>query len=120
MLTLLIILTGLPFLLSVAFFFWAIADREWSAVLWCGFCSVAFGGFLFAEIDALRKGNEQVVEYRFSTDHYKVAMEVVSTSKTVYIDGVETIAETRDTTYIITGVEPIVIKNNNYERKVIE
>ena len=45
---------------------------------------------------------------------------MVSSIRTVRIDSVEVIEETRDTTYILTGKEPIMLKSNNYERKVLK
>lgn len=62
-------------------------------------------------------GNEQVVEYYFSADHYKFEQIVKVTSEKSII-GSDTLVTTKcDTTYRITGVEPILWDENHYDRK---
>ena len=90
-----------------------------AAVCFVGF-TVVYGISAGLTIDAMSKNNEQMVEYRFSSSHYNLEEEVVSSIRTVRIDSVEVIEETRDTTYILTGTEPIMLKSNNYERKVLK
>ena len=118
--TTILILTGLMLLVCAIFTFCAVAEREWGAFIYFLASSIAFGIFLGIEIDIVKKGNQELVEYRFPTSHYKVEMVISSKMNTVYVNGVETVAETRDTTYVITGVEPMAMKKDNYERKVIK
>lgn len=98
----------------------AIRDGEVAA----GVCSVGFALIYSVlagiTINVMPKNNEEMVEYRFSSAHYNLQEEVVSSIRTVRIDSVEVIEETRDTTYILTGKEPIMLKSNNYERKVLK
>lgn len=62
-------------------------------------------------------GNEQVVEYSFPADHYKFEQIVnVTNEKTVV--GSDTLVTTKcDTTYRITGIEPIVGAETNFITK---
>lgn len=90
-----------------------------AAVCFVGF-TIIYGVSVGLTIDAMSKNNEHMVEYRFSSAHYNLQEEVSSSIRTVRIDSVEVIEETRDTTYILTGKEPIMLKSNNYERKVLK
>lgn len=62
-------------------------------------------------------GNEKVVEYYFPADHYKFEQIVnVTNEKTVV--GSDTLVTTKcDTTYRITGIEPIVGHETNFSTK---
>ena len=95
----------------------AIADGEHGAVIIC-VCGLLLGGLItWSGIDACKEGNQENVELRFPSEHYTLSTEVTVTERVVIIDGESTIITTRDTTYVITGIEPI-FGCNNYERKV--
>jgi len=62
-------------------------------------------------------GNEQVIEYYFPADHYKFE-QIVKVTNEKSVIGSDTLVTTKcDTTYRITGVEPIVWDENHYNRK---
>jgi hypothetical protein len=46
--------------------------------------------------------------------------EVTVSNKTTYINGVPVVSESRDTTYILVGEEPIIIEDYHYERKTLK
>ena len=71
-------------------------------------------------IDANSKNNEALTEYRFPAAHYKLETMVTVKRCTVYVNGVETVGEERDTTYVLTGIEPIILENNHYDRKIVK
>lgn len=99
---------------------YAIKDHEIGATLWFGIC---VGLCLFTEwaiLDAKSKNNEILMEYRFPADHYKLETVVTVNKRTVYMNGVETACEERDTTYVLTGIEPIILENNHYDRNVVK
>ena len=99
---------------------YAIKDREVGAALWLGIC---IGMLIFMEwvvIDANSKNNEALTEYRFPAAHYKLETMVTVKRCTVYVNGVETVGEERDTTYVLTGIEPIILENNHYDRKIVK
>ena len=98
----------------------AFRDSEIVPGIFLFFMTVLNGFLVGVVIDSMCKGNEQLVEYRFPADHYKIETEVTVSHRTVYLNGEEVIAEDRDTTYVLTGAEPILIENPNYKRKVIE
>ena len=98
----------------------AIKDREFGAVVFTLFLTLSTGVIVAVVIDAMCKDNKQMIEYRFSAEHYKFQEEVSVSRKTIYINGVEAVEESRDTTYVLTGIEPIIIDNNNYERNVVK
>lgn len=99
---------------------YAIKDREIGAAIWLGFL-VSLCIFLEITIlDAKSKNNEALTEYRFPAAHYKLETVVTVKRCTVYVNGVETVGEERDTTYVLTGIEPILLENNHYDRKIVK
>lgn len=103
----------------LAGFITAIKDKEFGSSIFLFFFTLVSGLLIAVIINAMCRHNEQIVEYRFSAEHYTLQEEVNVTRKTVYLNGVEAVEEQRDTTYILTGIEPIIIKDNNFERNVI-
>ena len=109
-------------LLCISCLIWtiiAIKDREFGPAIFMFFFTFVTGVLVAVVIDAICKDNKQMIEYRFSAEHYKFQEEVSVSRKTIYINGVEAVEESRDTTYVLTGIEPIIIDNNNYERNVV-
>ena len=109
-------------LLCISCLIWtiiAIKDREFGPAIFMFFFTFVTGVLVAVVIDAMCKDNKQMIEYRFSAEHYKFQEEVSVSRKTIYINGVEAVEESRDTTYVLTGIEPIIIDNNNYERNVV-
>ena len=110
-------------LLFAACFFGAIACFI-KKILPIGFflvlCSIVTGLLEWVLIDAATKGNQQVVEYSFPASHYTFDKKITVTYNAVVVNGVELIEEERDTTYVLTGFEPIVNEGPNYQRKVLQ
>ena len=98
----------------------SIKDGEFGAAIFSFFFTFLAGVIVAVVIDAMCKDNKQMIEYRFSAEHYKFQEEVSISRKIIYINGVEAVEESRDTTYVLTGIEPIIIDNNNYERNVVK
>ena len=85
-------------------------------------CVVAMMSFvaLCADIYAIANDNGQEVEYRFPADHYRLFEEVTASVDTVYVNGIPTVSESRDTVYVLVGVEPIVVECHRYERNMLK
>lgn len=117
---------GVLILMSVIFagsFFGAIAcfiKKNYPIGFFLILVSIVSGGFDWLLIDAAKKDNTQTVEYSFSADHYTFDKVVTVTYKEVYHNGVKMIEEQSDTTYVLTGTEPIFNEAPNYKRKVLE
>lgn len=98
----------------------AFRDSDIGPGIWLLVMAAICGLLSGVVIDSMCKGNEELVEYRFPADHYKFETEVTVSHRTVYLEGEEVIAEDRDTTYILTGIEPIVLHDNHYKRHVLK
>lgn len=94
--------------------FIAIRDEEYGNCVILFFLLAIEGICLFANIDAIKKDNKQVIEYRFPSAHYKI--ETVVTKTSVMIDD-STSVEKNDTTFVVTGVEPIIMGGYNYDKE---
>lgn len=92
-------------------------DKEYGGTVFFCLMTVLCVIMLCGIIDAMKRQNEQVVEYYFPADHYKIEQIVTVRNEKSDI-GSNTLVTTKcDTTYRITGIEPIVWKNNHYDRK---
>lgn len=109
-----LILTSMLIIVTVIAFGLAIRDEEYGRCVVFFFALAAEALLFFADVDAIKKDNKQVVEYHFPSAHYKI--ETVVTKTSVMIND-STSLEKNDTTFVITGVEPIVMEGNNYYRE---
>lgn len=92
-------------------------DKEYGGTVFFCLMTILCMIMLFGLIDAMKRQNEQIVEYYFPADHYKLEQIVTIRNEKSAI-GSDTLVTTKcDTTYRITGIEPIVWKNNHYDRK---
>lgn len=92
-------------------------DKEYGGTVFFCLMTVLCVIMLCGIIDAMKRQNEQVVEYYFPADHYKIE-QIVTVRNEKSAIGSDTLVTTKcDTTYRITGIEPIVWKNNHYDRK---
>lgn len=98
----------------------SIRDKEWGALAFSCFLAAICGILLWADIDAMVHHNKQNVEYRFPGDHYQMFEEVTVSYKTIYLNGIPVMTESRDTTYILVGEEPIIIEDYHYQRKTLK
>ena len=90
--------------LCVAFFIHAVSEQEWGWVLFLGLSVIIEGGLLWTLIDATKMGNRETVIYSFPAETYK--LEMVVTETVTKTDTTETESR-KDTTYVLTGIEPI-------------
>lgn len=110
-----LILTSLLIIATVIAFGLAIRDEEYGKCVIFFFALALEAVLFFADADAIKKDNKQVVEYHFPAAHYKI--ETVVTKTSVMVND-STSVEKNDTTFVITGVEPIVMEDNNYHREI--
>ena len=103
----------------IIFIGFAIKEKDWSALAFLILMSTISFFILISDINAMKRGNRENVEYRFPAEHYKMFEEVTVSNKTTYINGVPVVSESRDTVYVLVGEEPMVIDDNHYERKVL-
>lgn len=111
-----IILSGILCILLLSGMVIAISEREFGGSAAC-FVALVFMSAILAEgIISACDGNQQEVEYRFPSEHYHMTMEVTVTEHEAMAVNGETITVIeRDTTYVLTGIDPIY-GDSYYER----
>ena len=111
------ILLILLILLHLFGMFVTFKDEEYGGTLFLCLMMALCVFTLLGVIDTMKRQNEQVIEYYFPADHYKFE-EIVTIRNEKTVISSDTLVTTKcDTTYRITGVEPIMWKNKHYDRK---
>ena len=111
-----IILSGILCIILLSGMIIAISDREFWGVVSCFVGLLFMSAILSDGISSACNGNQQEVEYRFPAEHYHMTMEVTVTEHEAMAVNGETITVIeRDTTYVLTGIDPIY-GDEHYER----
>ena len=110
-----IIITGVLLLIGALYFVSAIFMGEGFEAITMFFLTLCCGVVHFGLVDAQKRGNRESVTYSFPAENYKMEMVVNDKTTTVFVDGVETEATKKDTTYVITGIEPIFRQKGDKE-----
>lgn len=100
-----IITSAVLFLVALGLCIWSGIAEESVAHFVMVFLTFIMGAVLWTDIHACRVGNREVVSYSFPAETYK--LEMVVTETVTNINGEAGVVK-KDTTYVLTGVEPIV------------
>lgn len=107
MLTTDIIITGVLFLLASLCLIASLFANEGPWVVIMFFLGLLFATVHFGLISAEKKGNIEDVTYYFPADTYDFEMVVNDRTTKTIVDGVEVETVSKDTTYVLKGIEPI-------------
>ena len=111
-----IILSGILCILLLSGMVIAISEREFWGAVACFVGLLFMSAILYDGIVATCDGNQQEVEYRFPAEHYQMTMEVTVTEhEAMAVNGEFITVIERDTTYVLTGIDPIY-GDEHYER----
>lgn len=111
---------AISFIVSLACFILlmvALANKDWAASIVCGLFLLIASAFFLESIDAIRYDNEELKAYEFPASTYKLETRVKENATYSLRDGVVTRTVTKDTLYIISGVEPILFRGEKYSGK---
>ena len=111
-----IILSGILCIFLLIGMFIAISEREFGGIVLCFVALILMSAVLSDGISSACNGNQQEVEYRFPAEHYRMTMEVTVTEhEAMAVNGEFITVIERDTTYVLTGIDPIY-GDEHYER----
>ena len=109
-----ILINGLILILIIIGIIATIREKEYVSVFFLTLMSFLPGTLLWFFISAAVNGNQSEVEWKFPADTYTLVTEVKVTEQEAIINGEKATLITRDTTYIIRGIQP-TIGDNPYE-----
>ena len=95
-------------------FIFAIREEESGWAFLLGTCVFIEGLLLAVLIDAAKRGNRETAVYSFPAETYKFEMVV---SETITSNGSTDTVTKKDTTYVLTGIEPIM-SNSKDEKEM--